>query len=44
MLTVSQSGFVTQEACDHSEENWQMVLNKLKETVEEKTFAGTKEK
>jgi uncharacterized protein YndB with AHSA1/START domain len=35
VLTVTQSGLMTDEAKEHSGKNWEMVLQKLKELVEE---------
>ena len=35
MLTIVQENIQSQEARDHSEKNWEMVLNKIKEIVEE---------
>jgi len=41
LLTVSQSGFTSQEACDHSEKNWEGVLGKLKTLVEKESLLKT---
>jgi len=35
ILTVIQENIQSQEARDHSEKNWEMVLNKIKEILEE---------
>ena len=35
VFSISQDGIKTKEACDHSEQNWKMVLNNLKELLEE---------
>lgn len=36
-LTVTQEGFRNQEACDHSRENWKIVLDGLRKVVENQT-------
>ncbi|NUY82657.1 SRPBCC domain-containing protein [Flavobacterium sp. MAH-1] len=36
-LTVTQEGFRNQEACDHSQENWKIVLDGLRKVVENQT-------
>ena len=33
-ITISQDGIKTKEARDHSEQNWKMVMNNLKELLE----------
>jgi len=35
VFSISQDGIKTKEARDHSEQNWKMVLNNLKELLEE---------
>ncbi len=34
MFTILQDGIKTKEARDHSEQNWRMVMNSLKELLE----------
>jgi uncharacterized protein YndB with AHSA1/START domain len=36
-LTLTQTGFKDQQACDHSKENWESVLDGLRRVVEEET-------
>ena len=34
ILTLTQEGFVSEQAREHSENNWRMVLDKIKEIIE----------